>query len=60
MAQAAQGIQEMSSNISGPNQAAADTGSAASEVLGAAKQLSRHAEELTSEVKGFIEGVQAA
>ena len=60
MQQTAQRTQEVSSNIAGVKQAATDTGAAASQVLGAAQQLSRQSEELTGEVKDFIAGVQAA
>jgi methyl-accepting chemotaxis protein len=58
--EAARGTQEVSSNIAGIKQTATDTGAAASQVLGAAQNLSRQAEELTGEVKSFIADVQAA
>ena len=58
--QAAAGTQEVSSNIVGVSQGANDTGAAATEVLGAAGELSRQAERLRSEVGLFITGVKAA
>ena len=54
------GTQEVSSNIAGVKQAATDTGAAAGEVLGAAQQVSRQAEELSGEVGHFIADVKAA
>ena len=50
----------MSSNILGVKQAATDTGAAAREVLGAAQQLAKNAENLTGEVNHFINDVKAA
>ena len=58
--QAAAGTQEVSSNIVGVSQGANDTGAAASQVLGAAGELSRQAEQLRSEVGLYITGVKAA
>ncbi|WP_207456138.1 methyl-accepting chemotaxis protein [Azospirillum sp. SYSU D00513] len=58
--QAARGTQEVSNNIAGVNQAAAETGSAASQVLGAAGGLSREAGVLRQEVEHFIATVRAA
>jgi methyl-accepting chemotaxis protein len=58
--QAAKGTQDVSANIAGVKQAATDTGTAAGRVLGAAKQLTQQASELTGEVQGFIRGVQGA
>ena len=60
MQQAAKGIQEVSSSILGVKQAATDTGAAAREVLGAAQQLAKNAENLTGEVNHFIADVKAA
>ena len=60
MQQAAKGTQDASSSIISVKQAAAETGSAASQVLGAAGQLSRQTEELADEVNRFIDGVRAA
>jgi methyl-accepting chemotaxis protein len=58
--QAAQGTQEVTSNIAGVKQAATDTGAAASQVLGAAGQLSEQSAQLTTEVNSFLDGVKAA
>jgi methyl-accepting chemotaxis protein len=58
--QAAAGTQEVSSNIVGVSRGASDTGAAASQVLGAAGELSRQAEQLRSEVGLYIAGVKAA
>jgi methyl-accepting chemotaxis protein len=58
--QAATGTREVSSNIVGVSQGANDTGAAASQVLGAAGELSQQAEQLRSEVGLYITGVKAA
>ena len=58
--EAAKGTQEVSNNIGGVQQAAVETGTAATQVLGSARQLSRQAEELSAEVNQFIAGVKAA
>jgi methyl-accepting chemotaxis protein len=58
--QAAHGTQEVSSNISGVQQAATDAGSAATQVLGAAEQLSRQSKDLAGEVNRFLSDVRAA
>ena len=58
--QAAAGTQEVSSHIVGVSQGANDTGAAANQVLGAAQELSQQAEQLRSEVGGYISGVKAA
>jgi methyl-accepting chemotaxis protein len=58
--QAAAGTQEVSSNILGVSQGAGDAGAAAGQVLGAAGELSRQAEQLRSEVGLYIAGVKAA
>jgi methyl-accepting chemotaxis protein len=47
-------------NIAGVSQAANETGSAASDVLGAAGQVSRQSENLSKEVTQFIAGVRIA
>jgi methyl-accepting chemotaxis protein len=47
-------------NIAGVSQAATETGTAADQVLGAAGQLSRQADDLSREVTGFVAGVRAA
>jgi methyl-accepting chemotaxis protein len=58
--QAAQGTQEVTSNISGVKQSAAATGGAATQVLGAAGQLSEQSAALSGEVDTFLAGVRAA
>jgi methyl-accepting chemotaxis protein len=58
--QAAAGTHEVSSNIVGVSLGANDTGAAAGQVLGAAGELSRQAEQLRSEVGLYIAGVKAA
>lgn len=51
---------DVTTNIGGVSQAATETGQAAGQVLSAAGDLSRQAEQLTSEVGGFIAEVRAA
>ena len=46
--------QEVAGNISGVSEASAETGSAANDVLQAAGDLSRQAEELTGKIEAFI------
>lgn len=58
--QAAVSTQSVTSTIAGVSQASNDTGAAASQVLGAARDLSKQAEGLTNEVNGFVAGVRAA
>ena len=58
--QAAAGTQEVSANIEGVRQAASETGGAASQVLGASGELSRHSEGLRQEIETFLGGVKAA
>ena len=58
--QAAAGTREVSVNVAGAQQAAAQTGSAASTVQTAAGTLSREAERLRQEVEKFLTGVRAA
>ena len=50
----------MTSNISGVAGAAEETGAAASQVLGAATELSRQSEHLNAEVGRFLSTVRAA
>ncbi len=52
--------QQVTANIAGVSQAAHDTGGAADLVLGAARDLSSQAENLTLEMNRFIAGVRAA
>jgi len=58
--QAASGTQQVSSNIGGVNQAAADTGAAASQVLSVAGELAQQAENLRNRVERFLGAVKAA
>ncbi len=58
--QAAAGSQEVAGAIAGVNQAAAETGSAAGEVLSSAEKLSEQAEGLKGEVGSFLDGVRSA
>jgi len=58
--QTARSASEVTVNICGVSQAATETGVAADQVLGAAGDLSRQAEQLTSEVGSFIAEVRAA
>ncbi len=60
VAQAAQGTAEVSSNIGGVNRAAGETGTAATQVQGAASGLAREAEQLRRQVGSFLETVRAA
>ncbi|MET4701096.1 methyl-accepting chemotaxis protein [Constrictibacter sp. MBR-5] len=58
--EAARGTQEVTANIEGVKRASADTGAAATQVLGAAGGLSQQSEALSAEVKQFLAGVKAA
>jgi methyl-accepting chemotaxis protein len=58
--QTAANTQEVTANIAGVSRAANDTGIAADQVLGAAGELARKAQELSHEVNGFISDVRAA
>jgi methyl-accepting chemotaxis protein len=58
--EAAMGTQQVSTNISGVSRGAMQTGAAASQVLGAAGELSRQAERLSADVRQFISSVKAA
>jgi methyl-accepting chemotaxis protein len=58
--QAAQGTQEVSGNIGAVSQAAQQTGAAATQVLGAAGELSRNGERLKAQVQAFLQEVRAA
>ena len=58
--QAAHGTQEVASNISGVQQAATDAGAAATQVLGAAEQVSQQSKDLASQVNRFLGDVRAA
>jgi methyl-accepting chemotaxis protein len=58
--QTAQAAQEVTVSISGVTQAAGQTGTAAGLVLTAASDLSKQADQLTSEVSTFVVGIKAA
>jgi len=58
--QAAQGTAEVSRNIVHVNQAVMQTGTAATQVLGASGELSRQAEALRREVETFLANIRAA
>jgi methyl-accepting chemotaxis protein len=58
--QAASGTQEVSSNIAGVNQAASETGTAASQVLQSAGELAKQGELLRTEIDGFLSEVRSA
>jgi len=58
--QAAAGTQQVTASISGVSHGATITGSAATQVLSAADELSRQAENLSGEIGYFIAGVKAA
>jgi methyl-accepting chemotaxis protein len=57
--QAAQGTQEVSGNISGVTEAARQTGTAASQVLDSAGELSRNGTLLKTQVEDFLRTVRA-
>ena len=58
--QAAQGTEEVSRSIIDVKQASTDTGAASAQVLGAAGELARNSNDLSSEVDSFLAGVKAA
>ncbi len=58
--QAAHGTQDVASNISGVQQAATDAGAAATQVLGAAEQVSQQSKDLAGQVNRFLSDVRAA
>jgi methyl-accepting chemotaxis protein len=60
VSQAAQATQEVTTNIGGVSAAANETGAAADQVLSAASNLSKQAEQLSGEVTTFLAGVRAA
>ncbi len=55
--QAAAGTTEVSTNIASVSQAATQTGSAAGEVLGAARELAGHGTKLNTEIEEFLRAV---
>jgi len=58
--QTAASAQDVTNNIAGVKRAANDTGAAAGHVLQAASDLSQQAEQLTTEVGGFVAGIRAS
>jgi methyl-accepting chemotaxis protein len=56
----AQGTNSVASNIAGVNEAAAETGAAAGQVLTAADGLSRQADKLRADVNGFLGKIRTA
>jgi methyl-accepting chemotaxis protein len=58
--EAADGTNQVNANISGVNQAADMTGTAAQEVLSAAKELTDKSDELRQHVQHFLAGVKSA
>ncbi|WP_336487781.1 methyl-accepting chemotaxis protein [Methylobacterium nigriterrae] len=58
--EAASGTEQVTGSIADVRQGAGSTGAAASQVLGAAQELSRHSESLSREVGAFLAGVKAA
>lgn len=57
---AAQGTQAVTENILAVRDGASETGAAATQVFGAAQELSRTSERLRQEVDAFLAGVKAA
>jgi methyl-accepting chemotaxis protein len=60
VSQAATGTDQVTSNIVGVAQASEATGAAATQVLGAASELSRQSEQLGAEVSRFLSTIRAA
>ncbi len=60
MQQTTQAAQEVTSGINGVSHAASETGDAGGQVLSAASDLSKQAEQLSSEMNTFVRGVRAA
>ncbi len=58
--QAAQGTSDIATNIEGVSRAASETGAAATQVLGAAGELSKQSEMLRHDVEDFLATVRAA
>jgi methyl-accepting chemotaxis protein len=58
--QAAAGTNEVSANIAGVTQAATQTGTASTQVLGAAGDLARQGDKLRTEVDQFLSNIRAA
>ncbi|WP_114943482.1 methyl-accepting chemotaxis protein [Microvirga calopogonii] len=58
--EAARGTEAVTGSIEDVQHGAGETGAAASQVLGAAQELSRHSHDLGREVATFLQGVKAA
>ncbi len=58
--QASVGTSQVTQNITGVSEAAAEAGHAASQVLGAAGDLSKHSTDLRSKVEAFLSAIRAA
>ena len=58
--EAAKGTDQVSGSVTSVKQSAGDTGAVAGNVLGAAQELTRHSQELCSEVDTFLADVKAA
>ncbi|MDB5410127.1 MAG: chemotaxis protein, partial [Rhodospirillales bacterium] len=58
--QAAQGTNQVSSTIAGVNQAAGETGAAASQVLASSEELGKQAATLRADVDSFLANIRAA
>jgi len=58
--EAARGTELVTGSIALVRQGAGETGSAASQVLGAARELSHHSSNLSREVDAFLSGIKAA
>ena len=58
--QAAQGTQVVTGSIMEMKRGATETGTASTQVLGAAQELARHSEDLNGEVESFLSGIKAA
>jgi methyl-accepting chemotaxis protein len=58
--EAARGTEQVTGSIVNVQHGAGETGAAASQVLGAAQELSRHSNDLSREVSTFLTGVKAA
>lgn len=58
--EAARGTHEVTTNISGVNKAAADTGAAAQQVLDASSELRKQDEMLRADVESFLDKIRAA
>lgn len=57
--EAATGTQSVSGNIAGVQQGSGETGAAATQVLGAARELAQQAESLRREIDSFLAGIRS-